>query len=54
VRRQRRDKAEAGREICGPADLRDVGVEARHANEPAVAERRERIEYVVAGEIAVI
>src|SRR5262249_52025651 len=46
-RRQRRDHVETRFEVARAADLRDVGIEVRHADERAVAERRERIEHVV-------
>src|SRR5215471_19396174 len=49
-RRQRRDHVETRFEIARAADLRDVSIEVRHADERAVAERRERIEHVVGRE----
>src|SRR5262249_54325649 len=46
-RRPRREHVETRFEVARAADLRDVGIEVRHADERAVAERRERIEHVV-------
>src|SRR5215831_17869752 len=49
-RRQARDHVETRAQIALTADLRNVGVEVRHADERAIAEWRKRVEYVVGGE----
>src|SRR5262249_39510166 len=49
-RRQRRDHVETRFEVAHAADLRNVGIEIRHADERAVAERRERVKHVVGRE----